>query len=167
MPCAELGNIAERRVDKLNDPHFSELPAFLTMGREGLNSGTMIVHYTAASLVSENKSLAHPASIDSIPSSNNKEDHVSMGSIAARKAAQIVEHVTKILAIELFCATQALRFHQPQKSGQGVQGAFDWLSQRLAPIEQDRVFAPEITQVVEWMQGNELLDTVYQAIGGK
>ncbi|MCA9788359.1 MAG: histidine ammonia-lyase, partial [Cyanobacteria bacterium HKST-UBA05] len=78
IAMAELGSISERRVDKLNDPHFSELPAFLTRGQTGLNSGTMIVHYTAASLVSENKILAHPASTDSIPTSNNKEDHVSM-----------------------------------------------------------------------------------------
>ena len=113
IALAELGNIAERRIDKLNDPHFSELPAFLTHGRPGLNSGTMIAHYTAASLVSENKILAHPASVDSIPSSNNKEDHVSMGSIAARKAAKIAGHVHTILATELFCALQGLYLREP------------------------------------------------------
>lgn len=165
IAMAELGNISERRIDKLNDPHFSELPAFLTQGQEGLNSGTMIVHYTAASLVSENKVLAHPASTDSIPSSNNKEDHVSMGSIAARKAAKIIEHVTYILATELFCATQALRFRLPLKPGQGVDAAFQFLAQRIKPITEDRVFAREITDIAGWVDDNSLLRTVESRIG--
>lgn len=166
IAMAELGNIAERRIDKLNDPHFSELPAFLTQGREGLNSGTMIVHYTAASLVSENKVLAHPASVDSIPSSNNKEDHVSMGSIAARKAAKIIDHVATILATELYCATQALRFRQPLKPGEGVQAAFEYLASRIAPIVEDRVFAPEVAQVTRWIDEGDFLHTVETKIGG-
>ncbi len=166
IALAELGNISERRTDKLNDPSFSDLPAFLTQGREGLNSGTMIVHYTAASLVSENKVLAHPASVDSIPSSNNKEDHVSMGSIAARKAAKIGEHVAYILATELFCATQALRFQHPLKPGRGVQVAFDFLAQRLEPIVQDRVFAGEIAQIVTWLDEPDFLSAIETITGG-
>ncbi len=166
IAMAELGNISERRIDKLNDPHFSELPAFLTQGPEGLNSGTMIAHYTAASLVSENKVLAHPASIDSIPSSNNKEDHVSMGSIAARKAAKIVDHVRYIIATELFCATQSLRFRLPLKPGDGVQSAFQFLSERIAPIVHDRVFSAEIAEVATWVYDGDILKAVESAIGG-
>ena len=144
IAMAELGNIAERRIDKLNDPHFSELPAFLSSGKEGLNSGTMIAQYTAASLVSENKLLAHPASIDSIPSSNNKEDHVSMGSIAARKLTTILEHVEYILATEIFCATQSLYFAQPLKAGIGVQKAFEYTQQLFPKLKEDRLYAEEI-----------------------
>jgi histidine ammonia-lyase len=166
IAMAELGNIAERRIDKLNDPHFSELPAFLTMGREGLNSGTMIVHYTAASLVSENKVLAHPASIDSIPSSNNKEDHVSMGSIAARKASKIISHVRYILATELYCATQALRFRAPMKPGDGVRAAFQFMADRIEPINEDRIFAPEIADVSTWLTDNSFLNSVESKMGG-
>lgn len=166
IAVAELGNISERRIDKLNDPHFSELPAFLTQGREGLNSGTMIVHYTAASLVSENKVLAHPASTDSIPSSNNKEDHVSMGSIAARKAVKILDHVTTILATELFCATQALRIRSPLKPGQGVASAWAFLSDRITPITEDRVFAPEISAISGWIDDGSFLSSVESSIGG-
>ncbi len=166
IAMAELGNISERRIDKLNDPHFSELPAFLTQGREGLNSGTMIVHYTAASLVSENKVLAHPASVDSIPSSNNKEDHVSMGSIAARKAAKILTHVQYILATELYCAAQAIRLREPMKPGDGVQKAFQFIADRIEPIREDRVFSPEIHQVSGWLADGSFLEFVESGMGG-
>jgi len=166
IALSELGSIAERRIDKLNDPAFSELPAFLTMGQEGLNSGTMIVHYTAASLVSENKVLAHPASVDSIPSSNNKEDHVSMGSIAARKAETIIGHVQYIVATELFCATQALRFRHPLKSGRGVEAAFTLLETRVPPIVEDRVFQGEIQALHDWLDTDELVAHVALTVGG-
>ncbi len=160
IAIAELGSIAERRIDKLNDPGFSELPAFLTQGREGLNSGTMIVHYTAASLVSENKVLCHPASIDSIPTSNNKEDHVSMGSIAARKAAKVIDHVTHILATEVFCALQALRFRHPLKSGRGVQAVFDWLSPQILPLTEDRVFVQDIQLIRDSIEKGSLFQVL-------
>ncbi len=166
IALAELGNISERRTDKLNDPAFSELPAFLTMGREGLNSGTMIVHYTAASLVSENKVLAHPASVDSIPSSNNKEDHVSMGSIAARKAAKILDHVEYILATEIYCATQALRLREPLKPGKGVQAAFQLVARQIPPIVEDRVFAYDIAEVAGWIREGRLMNAVTTVTGG-
>ena len=94
IAVAELANIAERRLERLVNPNLSGLPAFLTPNG-GLNSGFMIVQYSAASLVSENKILAHPASVDSIPSSGNQEDHVSMGTIAARKARSIIENAAK------------------------------------------------------------------------
>ena len=108
---AEIGSISERRIQLLLDPnHNNGLPAFLVQNHKGLNTGYMLAQYTAASLVSENKILAHPASVDSIPTSANTEDHVSMGTIAARKAKQIVQHTATILAIELLCATEALSF---------------------------------------------------------
>lgn len=165
IALAELGNIAERRIDKLNDPHFSELPAFLTHGRPGLNSGTMIAHYTAASLVSENKILAHPASVDSIPSSNNKEDHVSMGSIAARKAAKIAGHVQTILATELFCALQGLYLREPMQPGDGVKAAFSFLSSRIARLDEDRVLVPDIQAIASWMRDGSIVSCVQQVIG--
>ncbi len=109
IALAELANSSERRIERLVNPQLSGLPGFLTENG-GLNSGFMIPQYTAASLVSENKVLAHPASVDSIPSSANQEDHVSMGTIAARKAKEILYNTTRVLAIELFAATQAIDF---------------------------------------------------------
>jgi len=103
IAVAELANIAERRLERLVNPNLSGLPAFLTPNG-GLNSGFMIVQYSAASLVSENKILAHPASVDSIPSSGNQEDHVSMGTIAARKARSIIENAAHVLAMELLAS---------------------------------------------------------------
>ena len=158
IAMSELGNISERRIDKLNDPAFSELPAFLTAGEEGLNSGTMIAQYTAASLVAENKVLAHPASVDSIPSSNNKEDHVSMGSIAARKAQTIIGHVRYILATEVYCAVQALHALAPMKAGRGVQRVYDALKADCPPLVQDRVYVSEIQAVSERL----LSDTIFK-----
>jgi histidine ammonia-lyase len=118
IAVAELANIAERRIFTLTDPKLNRgLPPFLIHdepGCEGLNSGLMIAQYTAASLVSENKALAHPASVDSIPSSANREDHVSMSTIAARKAAQIVKNTQRVVAIELLCAAQALSLRLEQ-----------------------------------------------------
>ena len=107
IAIAELGNISERRTERLVNPTLSGLPAFLSPD-SGLNSGFMIAHYTAASLVSENKGLAFPASVDSIPVSANQEDHVSMGTIAARQARKIIQNAENILAIELLCACQAI-----------------------------------------------------------
>ncbi|MBX3066524.1 MAG: aromatic amino acid lyase [Anaerolineae bacterium] len=121
---AEVANIAERRIFLLTDPRLNRgLPPFLIPDQTGLNSGLMIAQYTAASLVSENKSLAHPASVDSIPSSANREDHVSMSTIAARKAAQIVENCCQVVALELLTAAQALELRMAQfpdlKAGEG------------------------------------------------
>jgi len=107
IALSELANISERRVNRLVNPHLSGLPAFLTT-EGGLESGMMIAQYTAAALVSENKVLAHPASVDSIPTSADQEDHVSMGTIAARKASLILENVKNVIAIEYMCATQGI-----------------------------------------------------------
>jgi histidine ammonia-lyase len=112
----ELGNISERRIDRLvNPPARTGLPQFLIVGN-GLNSGFMLVHVTAAALTSENRTLSHPATVDNIPTSANQEDHVSMGTIAARKTREIVRNCKHILAIELMAAMQALDFHDHPSS---------------------------------------------------
>lgn len=149
MALAELASIAERRMDKLMNPAFSDLPAFLVSDNRhaGLHSGMMIVHYTAASLVSENKTLAHPASVDSIPTSNDKEDHVSMGAIAARKAKTIYEHARWVLAAELLCAAQGMEFHGDHQPGHGVRAAYQAIRKIVPPMRGDRVMAGDVKQI--------------------
>lgn len=149
IALAELASISERRIDKLMNPVFSDLPAFLAPSGEsaGLNSGLMIVHYTAASLVSENKILAHPASVDSVPTSNDKEDHVSMGAIAARKAKTILGHTKWVLAAELLSANHGLSFETSAKPGTGVLEASQFLQNIVPPITADRVFAQDVENV--------------------
>ena len=120
IAVAELGAISERRIERLVNPALSGLPAFLARDG-GLQSGLMIAHVTAAALASENKALAHPASVDSIPTSANKEDHVSMGVTAARKAARVVANTRRILAIELLAACQALEFLKPLLTSPALQ----------------------------------------------
>jgi histidine ammonia-lyase len=153
---AELGNIAERRAFMLTDSKLNRgLPPFLSGDQSGLNNGLMIAQYTAASLVSENKTLAHPASVDSIPSSANREDHVSMSSIAARKAAQIVTNVRSVVAIELLCASQALSLRLEQMPdahpGKGTQRTLERIRAldiapglRLGLIREDVPLGPYI-----------------------
>ena len=123
IAIAELANISERRIERLVNPQLSGLPAFL-IEDGGLNSGFMIAQYAAASLVSENKVLAHPASVDSIPTSANKEDHVSMGSIAARKCRDIVANTEDVIAIELLCAAQGIDLFTNVKAGDGTLAAY-------------------------------------------
>jgi len=145
---SELANIAERRLERLVNPALSNgLPAFLTT-RGGVNSGFMIVQYSAAALVSENKILAHPASVDSIPSSANQEDHVSMGTIAARKAAQIVDHATHVLAMELLAACQGIDLRGPKRLGKGTEPTYRKLRNRVAMLEEDRVMYQDIDAAV-------------------
>jgi len=156
IAASELANIAERRLERLVNPALSEgLPAFLTING-GLNSGFMIVQYSAASLVSENKVLAHPASVDSIPSSANQEDHVSMGTLAGRKARQIIDNSRRVVAMELFAACQALDLRAIQMGLPSIQ---DSLSPATAPIyslvraavrfaDHDRTMYPDIDAIV-------------------
>ena len=152
LAVTDLGNMAERRVARLLDPaaNAGVLPAFLTE-QGGLNSGFMMVQYTAAALASENKVLAHPASADSIPTSANQEDHVSMGPIAARKAAQIVEHVETIVALELLCAAQGIdlrRHKQPSlRLGRGTRPVFQAVREHVPFIAADEVMYPHIENV--------------------
>ncbi|MEG1602199.1 MAG: histidine ammonia-lyase, partial [Cloacibacillus sp.] len=140
IAISELGNISERRVAKLIDPALNHgLPAFLVK-HGGINCGFMIPQYVAAALVSENKVLAHPSSVDSIPTSAGQEDHVSMGTIGARKAAQILGNVRMVLAIELMCAAQALDLQEKRKLGKGTAAAYKVIRDAVDFMEEDRVF---------------------------
>jgi len=163
--ASELGGISERRIEKLINPALSGLPAFLTSGG-GLHSGLMMVQVSAASLASENKVLAHPASVDSIPTSADKEDHVSMGSIAARKGRDIVRNVEHILAMELLCATQGLEFLRPLAPGVGIKEAYRVVREEVLPIKGDRRFSEDIRKIYEMIESGRLLKRVEKAVGG-
>ncbi|MBY0369111.1 aromatic amino acid lyase, partial [bacterium] len=143
---AELGSLSERRIAKLIDPSYSGLPCFL-VENEGLNSGFMIAHVTAAALVSENRLLTHPSSTDSIPTNNEKEDHVSMGPMAARKAKTILENVEMILAIEMLCAAQALNLREPLKPGIGAAWLLKQVRALVPRLKTDRVLTPDIEAI--------------------
>jgi histidine ammonia-lyase len=169
----EIGSIAERRVFRLSDSNLNEgLPSFLILN-SGLESGLMIAQYTAASIVSENKSLAHPASIDSIPTCENQEDHVSMAPIAARKAQQILENIYKILAIELLFAAQALdlrirlsKIEKPaQFIGKGTYEAYHTVRQSVKYREKDRPIYPDIEQIINLIKSSELILRVEEKVG--
>jgi histidine ammonia-lyase len=146
IAVAELGSISERRTERLVNPALSGLPAFLTP-EGGLQSGLMIAHVTAAALASENKGLAHPASVDSIPTSANKEDHVSMGVTAALKAARVMANTRRILAIEAIAACQALEFARPLETSPALKAAYARVREVVPPYDTDRVLAPEIEAV--------------------
>ena len=139
----DLGSISERRLERLVNPALSQLPAFLTP-EPGLHSGFMMAQVTAASLVSENKTLAHPASVDSIPTSGDKEDHVSMSTWAARKAAMVVNNTRNVVAIETLAAAQALDFRAPLTPGRGVAAAFEHVRGHLPSLKEDRTLTPLI-----------------------
>ncbi len=143
LAIAEVGAIAERRIAMLIDASVSRLPPFLT-ANAGLNSGFMIAHVTAASLASENKSLAHPASVDSLPTSANQEDHVSMATFAARRLQPMIANTAHILGIEWLAAAQGIEFLRPLTSSPPLEAAHALLRSRSAAIPQDRYLAPEI-----------------------
>jgi histidine ammonia-lyase len=155
IAAAELGAISERRTERLVNPSLSGLPAFLTR-KGGLESGLMLAQVTAAALASENKVLCHPASVDSIPTSANKEDHVSMGATAALKAARVVANTRRILAVELLAACQALDLLLPLRSSPALEGARA-AARRLVPARsEDRVLAPEIEALAVLLQSGEI-----------
>ncbi len=160
---AELANISERRIESLVDPALSNLPPFLTRDG-GLNSGYMITQYAAASLVSENKVLAHPASVDSIPTSANQEDHVSMGTIAAFKGAEIIQNVRQVLAIELLCAAQGLDFIR-QQPGKGVAAAHDLIREHIPSLTHDRIMAYDLQSMSEILFREDMIRAVEAAVG--
>ncbi len=148
IALSELASISERRTERLVNGALSNgLPRFLTK-HGGLNSGYMIAQYTAAALVSENKVLAHPASVDSIPTSANMEDHNSMGSIAALKLQSVVKNVEAVLAIELLCAAQGIDFLAPLKPGKGTGQAHQLIRQRVPHLDEDRNVSEDITTMV-------------------
>ena len=155
LAIAELANISERRTARLQDPALSGLPPFLTE-EPGLNSGLMITQYTAASLVSENKVLVHPASADSIPTSANQEDHVSMGTISARQAAQVLDNTTKVIAIELLNGAQALELAAVAHPGEGVERAWRAVRGVVEPLRGDRMLAGDLEKVAGLIRSGEL-----------
>ena len=159
IAVSELANVSERRLERLVNPSLSDLPAFLAENG-GLNSGFMIVQYAAAALVSENKVLAHPASVDSIPSSANQEDHVSMGTIAARKARDIVDNARKVLAMELLAACQGIDLRGKKKLGKGTEIAYNIVREKISTIEEDRIMYKEINKSEEIIKSNILLDEI-------
>lgn len=162
---AEIANVSERRLERLVNPALSEgLPAFLSE-KGGLNSGFMIVQYSAASLVSENKVLAHPASVDSIPSSANQEDHVSMGTIAARKAKEIMENARKVVAMELMAACQAIDIRGKEKLGKASEIAYNIVREEISKIEEDVVMYKEINKAEEIVKSNRIVEEVEECIG--
>lgn len=164
IALAEMANISERRIERLVNPQLSGLPPFLSAA-SGLNSGYMIIQYTAAALVSENKVLAHPASVDSIPTSANQEDHVSMGSIAARKLHSIVANVQNVLAIELLCACQALEFRDRGELAPGTAGVYALVREHIPPLKEDRYLEPEIKKMRDLVVSGEVLQAVESIVG--
>ncbi len=162
LACAEIGSLAERRIALLIDSAISGLPAFL-VAKPGLNSGFMIAHVTAAALVSENKTLCHPASVDSIPTSANQEDHVSMATFAARKLAIIAQNVRHVIAIELLAAAQGIEFHRPLRTSAALETVHQLIRERVAPYDEDRFFGGDFA-AIEKMIHDDLLTTFSQGV---
>lgn len=164
IALAELANVSERRIERMVNPALSGLPAFL-VEKGGINSGFMIVQYAAAALVSENKVLAHPASVDSIPSSANQEDHVSMGTIAARKARSILDNARKVIAMELLSAVQAIDLRGNKGLGEGTKIAYDLIREQTPKIEDDIIMYKEINKCEELIKSNVILEKIENSIG--
>ena len=165
MAVAELADISERRIERLVNPSLSEgLPAFLT-GDGGLNSGFMIPQYVAASLVSENKVLSHPASVDSIPTSAGQEDHVSMGNAAGLKAWQVLANVERVLAIELLAGVQAVEFLAPLQPGAGVRAARELVRSLSPRLRDDRQLSGDIEAVAQAVREGPLVEAVEAEVG--
>jgi histidine ammonia-lyase len=151
IAVAELANISERRIERLVNPQLNDLPPFLSPA-PGLQSGAMIMQYAAASLVSENKTLAHPASVDSIPSSANQEDHVSMGTIASRHAYAILQNTRRVLAIELICAMQAVEYRGVENMAPKTKKFYEAARKIVPSITKDRVFSKDIEAAAQWLK---------------
>ena len=146
IAAAEIGALSERRIAMLIDPAISGLPAFL-VAEPGLNSGFMLAHVTAASLASENKSLAHPASVDSLPTSANQEDHVSMATFAARRLGSIAANVEAIVGIELLAAAQGMEFQRPLRTSPPLEDALALIRAHVPAYDRDRYFAPDLASI--------------------
>ena len=165
MAVAELANISERRVERLVNPSLSEgLPPFLTADG-GLNSGFMIPQYVAASLVSENKALCHPASVDSIPTSAGQEDHVSMGNASGLKALQVLANAEHALAIELLAGTQAIEFLAPLEPGPGVRATHDAVRRLSERLRDDRSLSEDIARVAGAVRDGSILAAAELEVG--
>ncbi len=162
IAIAELASISERRIERMVNPYLSGgLPPFLAKW-SGLNSGLMIVQYTAASLVSENKVLAHPASVDSIPSSANQEDHVSMGTTAARKAASILDNTYKVIAMEIFVACQAIDFREKKQMGKMTERLYRIIRSEIPFLEKDETLYPYIHRIEAMIKSPEVIKELFK-----
>lgn len=163
LAICEIGSLAERRIAMLVDPALSRLPAFLTP-RPGLNSGFMVAQVTAAALVAENKQRATPASVDSIPTSANQEDHVSMAAHAARRLLPMAENLTQIVAIELLAACQGCDFHAPLASSGPLEAVRQVVRAQVARLEDDRYMAPDIGKAAALLKSGALVGAVGVAL---
>lgn len=157
LAASEIGNIADRRIYLSIEGDTPGVPKLL-LNETGLNSGLMIPQYTTAALASENKGLCFPSSADSIPTSLGQEDHVSMGSIGARKALQVIGNVEKILGVELFYAAQAMDFHTPMKSGKIMTAIYEHVRTKISPVVSDRVMTEDMETAIELIQSGELVE---------
>ena len=164
IALAEIADLSERHTNRLLNPVLSGLPDFLVEGK-GLNSGLMVAQYTAAALVSENKVLSHPASVDSISVSADQEDHVSMGPIAVRKCNEILRNVRAVLAIEMMSAAQAFEFHEGRRPGKGTGVAYDLIRTKVPKLEDDRVLYPDIEAIRQMVEDCSILDAVEAEVG--
>ncbi|WP_019227569.1 histidine ammonia-lyase [Sedimentibacter sp. B4] len=164
IALAELADISERRLERLVNPALSGLPAFL-VEHGGINSGFMIVQYSAASLVSENKVLSHPASVDSIPSSANQEDHVSMGTIAARKSREIMENVRRVLAMEIMCACQGIDMRGNKGLGKGTKPVYEAVRKSVPVLTEDRPLYEDINACEELIIDGTLVKVCQEEAG--
>lgn len=162
LALAELANISERRLERMVNPHLSGgLPPFLAK-YSGTHSGFMIVQYTAASLVSENKVLAHPASVDSIPSSANQEDHVSMGSISVRKARNILNNAYKVISMEMFTAAQAIDLRNNKGLGKNTKKAYEIIRKQIPFIEKDTTMYPYLQIIEKLLKDDQFESEVFK-----
>jgi histidine ammonia-lyase len=162
MALTQLSSISERRVEQLVNPSLSGLPPFLAKN-SGLNSGFMIAQVTSAALVAESRILCHPASVDSIPSSAGREDHVSMGMTAALKARQVAEHTRTCLAIELLVASQALDLRRPVKPGRGAEAAYTLIRSKVPTLDRDRELHTDIQAVCGLIDSGALWEAAVSA----
>ncbi|MBA4162855.1 MAG: histidine ammonia-lyase, partial [Novosphingobium sp.] len=165
LAVCEIGSIAERRIAMLVDPALSGLPAFLTP-HPGLNSGFMIPQVTAAALVSENKQMAYPASVDSIPTSANQEDHVSMAAHGARRLAAMVRNAEAVLGIELLAAAQGCEFHAPLRSSAALEAARALLRAKVPALGEDRHFHPDMQAAEALVRSGALVAAAGQELPG-
>jgi histidine ammonia-lyase len=156
LAVCEIGSIAERRIAMLVDPALSGVPAFLTP-RPGLNSGFMIAQVTAAALVSENKQRAYPASVDSIPTSANQEDHVSMAAHGARRLSPMVENAMAVIAIELLAAAQGCDFHAPLTSSDALESVRTRIRDDIAHLDDDRYFHTDIERAITLVRSGAIV----------
>ncbi|MBQ9881086.1 MAG: histidine ammonia-lyase [Synergistes sp.] len=164
IACAEFASIAERRIARIVDHKLSDLPPFI-VSSSGLNSGFMIPQYTAAAIVSENKVLSHPSVVDSIPTSANQEDHVSMGGYSARKGRQILDNTNKVIAIEMLNAAQGMDFRAPLRPGAGTQAAFTEYRKYVPFYEKDQLMYPLMHKSLEIIESGAIIEAAEAAVG--